>query len=91
MATTRGVVSRVDYGPYNESASGMRIHVDAAVTNGNSGGPALVDGKMIGLAFRQAQNIGYVIPNEEIAAYLDDVKDGRYDGKSRSSTTSSGW
>jgi hypothetical protein len=41
---------------------------------------------MIGLTFGQlgrAENVGYVIPNEEIAAYLEDVKDGRYDGKLR--------
>ena len=40
--------------------------------------------KMIGLAFSMAagaQNIGYVIPNEEIELFLKDVADGRYDGK----------
>src|SRR5450759_5263993 len=50
---------------------------------GNSGGPALVDGKMVGVVFRRVQNAGVVIPNEEIDAFLRDVKDGRYDGKLR--------
>src|SRR4051812_34614075 len=62
----------------------MPLQVDAAVNPGSSGGPALIDGKMVGLTFGQlgqAENVGYVIPNEEIDAYLDDVKDGRYDGK----------
>jgi S1-C subfamily serine protease len=39
---------------------------------------------MIGLAFSGvagANNIGYVIPNEEIELFLSDIADGRYDGK----------
>ena len=86
QASTRGVVSRIDYAAYNDMAEGLRIQIDAAVNPGSSGGPALVDGTMIGLTFGQlgrAENVGYVIPNEEIDAYLDDVRDGRYDGKPR--------
>jgi S1-C subfamily serine protease len=83
MSTTRGTVSRIDYALYNDLVGGLQIQVTAPVEQGNSGGPALVDGKMIGLAFRRLGSIGYIIPNEEIDAYLDDVKDGRYDGKLR--------
>jgi hypothetical protein len=39
---------------------------------------------MIGLAFSRfndAQNIGYIIPNEEIELFLQDIADGHYDGK----------
>ncbi len=39
---------------------------------------------MIGLAFSHlgnAQNIGYIIPNEEIELFLKDIADGHYDGK----------
>ncbi len=39
---------------------------------------------MIGLAFSHlagAQNIGYIIPNEEIEIFLRDVADGKFDGK----------
>jgi len=39
---------------------------------------------MIGLAFSHlgaADNIGYIIPCEEIELFLKDVADGRYDGK----------
>ena len=39
---------------------------------------------MIGLVFSklsQAENIGYIIPMEEIELFLKDVSDGRYDGK----------
>ena len=64
--------------------SGLRIQVDAAINPGNSGGPALVDGKMVGLIFSklsQSDNIGYIIPGEEIEIFLKDVADGKYDGK----------
>ena len=39
---------------------------------------------MIGLAFSRlnsAQNIGYIIPSEEIDLFLQDIADGHYDGK----------
>jgi hypothetical protein len=39
---------------------------------------------MVGLAFagaNGAQNIGYIIPNEEVELFLRDAKDGKYDGK----------
>ena len=70
--------------PTAKGLSGVRIQVDAAINPGNSGGPALVDGKMIGLIFSkltQADNIGYIIPGEEIELFLKDVADGKYDGK----------
>jgi len=81
LAVTRGVVSRIDYAAYNDVTEGLRIQVDAVAGPGSSGGPALVDGKMVGLVFRRAQNAGIVIPNEEIDIFLEDVRDGRYDGK----------
>ena len=62
----------------------MRVQIDAAINPGNSGGPALIDGKMVGLIFSkltQADNIGYIIPSEEIDLFLKDVADGTYDGK----------
>jgi S1-C subfamily serine protease len=83
LAATKGTITRIDYTQYNDLTEGLRIQVDAAINPGNSGGPALVDGKMVGLIFGRAENVGYVIPNEEVDAYLEDVKDGRYDGKPR--------
>ncbi|QEH39014.1 Serine protease Do-like HtrA [Aquisphaera giovannonii] len=84
LSVTKGIVSRIEFVGYNEGASGVRIQVDAPINPGNSGGPALVDGKMIGLIFSkltQADNIGYIIPGEEIELFLRDIKDGHYDGK----------
>lgn len=84
LSITKGIVSRIEFTQYNFPVSGLRIQVDAAINPGNSGGPAIADEKMIGLAFSVlggAQNIGYIIPNEEIELFLADVADGKYDGK----------
>ena len=85
LSITKGIVSRIEFMYYNFPISGLRIQIDAAINPGNSGGPAVAGDKMIGLAFSRAggdsQNIGYIIPNEEIELFLQDIKDGRYDGK----------
>lgn len=84
LSLTKGIVSRIEFVPYNYPAAGLRVQIDAAVNPGNSGGPAIVDGKMVGLAFSYlggTQNIGYIIPSEEIELFLNDIADGHYDGK----------
>jgi hypothetical protein len=84
MSITKGIVSRIEFTGYGEGVSGVRVQVDAAINPGNSGGPALIDGKMVGLIFSkltQSDNIGYIIPSEEIDLFLKDVADGTYDGK----------
>ncbi|WP_020653587.1 S1C family serine protease [Massilia niastensis] len=84
LSTTKGIVSRVEFVNYGAFSSGLRIQIDAPINPGNSGGPVIAGDRMIGLAFSMAtnaQNIGYVIPNEEIELFLRDVADGRYDGK----------
>ncbi len=84
LSITKGIVSRVEFAPYNFPVSGLRIQIDAAINPGNSGGPAVVGDKMIGLTFShlsEAQNIGYIIPSEEVELFLADIADGHYDGK----------
>jgi S1-C subfamily serine protease len=84
LSITKGIVSRIEFVQYNYPVQGLRIQIDAAINPGNSGGPAISGDKMIGLAFStlsDAQNIGYIIPNEEIELFLADIADGHYDGK----------
>jgi S1-C subfamily serine protease len=82
-STTQGIVSRIEYAYFDTGSMGLRIQVDAAINPGNSGGPALVDGKMVGLVWGQAgaENVGYLIANEEVDDFLKDIADGRFDGK----------
>jgi len=85
LSVTEGIVSRIEYGEfYHNRCGGLRIQVDAALNPGNSGGPAVVDDQIVGLVFSKisrADNIGYLIPAEEIEMFLADIQDGTYDAK----------
>jgi len=84
LSITKGIISRIEFIPYSSSIQGLRIQIDAAINPGNSGGPAIVGDEVIGIAFSHlagAQNIGYIIPCDEIELFLNDVADGHYDGK----------
>ena len=84
LSITEGIISRIEVSGYNYGNVGLRIQVDAALNPGNSGGPTISDGKIAGIVYSgipSADNIGYLIPADEIRMFLDDVKDGKYDGK----------
>jgi S1-C subfamily serine protease len=84
LAVTRGAVARIAFGAYYDGTPGLVIQVSAAINPGNSGGPAVVGNQMVGLVFSRlddAENTGYVIPNEEIDYFLANIRDGHYPGK----------
>lgn len=84
LSITEGIISRIEFTRYFDLTPGLRIQIDAALNPGNSGGPALADGKIVGLVFSgipTAENIGYLIPANEIRLFLKDLEDGEYGGK----------
>jgi len=84
LSATIGVVSRVEHHVYAHSGEAfLAVQVDAAVNPGNSGGPALSDGKIVGVVMQvitKSQNIGYLVPVTMVRHFIDDMKDGHYDG-----------
>jgi len=79
LSITKGIVSRIEFSGYNYPVSGLRIQIDAAINPGNSGGPAVAGDAMVGLAFSHlggAENIGYIIPCEEIELFLHNTEHG---------------
>jgi hypothetical protein len=84
LSVTRGIISRVAYGGTMSGVDGLVLQIDAALNPGNSGGPAIVEGRMVGIArsrLSEGENIGYIVPNEEIDLFLADIDDGSYRGK----------
>lgn len=84
LSATIGVVSRVEHSVYAHSGeSFLAVQVDAAVNPGNSGGPALSDGKIVGVVMQvisNSQNIGYIVPINLVEHFIKDMKDGKHDG-----------
>lgn len=80
LSVTQGVISRIGFTNYSHSLKWLlTIQIDAAINDGNSGGPALdINGKLIGVAFQginDADNIGYCIPVRVIQHFLTSVRD----------------
>jgi S1-C subfamily serine protease len=85
ISYTRGVVSRIEVESYVHigNRAFLAVQTDAAINPGNSGGPVIQDGKVVGVAFEGVsglQSTGYFIPTVIIHHFLNDIKDGSYDG-----------
>ena len=84
LSVSEGVVSRIEHNRYVHSREiFLSIQIDAAINPGSSGGPAISDGKVVGVVMQQitkAQSIGYLVPVEVVRHFLKDVEDGQYDG-----------
>jgi S1-C subfamily serine protease len=87
LSITRGVVSRIEHQTYVHSqVSLLAGQIDSAVNAGNSGGPVLAKGRVVGVAMQgndAADNIAYMVPVPVVERFLADVADGHYDGVPR--------
>jgi S1-C subfamily serine protease len=82
ISITEGVVSRIEVQRYTHSERMLlAVTVDAAINEGNSGGPVFnTGGKVVGIAFqtlKDAENIGEMVPTNLIRHFLEGVKKGR--------------
>jgi len=84
LSVTAGVVSRIEHQRYVHSGETfLAIQIDAAVNPGNSGGPAISDGRIVGVVMegiQKAQSISYLVPTVMVRHFLKDLEDGQLDG-----------
>lgn len=87
LSITKGIISRIEYSRYVHSNKKLlSIQIDAAINNGNSGGPALNDKNQIvgiamqGMSKQESEGIGYITPPNMIKYFLKDIEDNNYDG-----------
>jgi len=82
LSITKGIFSRIVYQEYVHSNNyHIAGQIDAAVNPGNSGGPVIVDNKIVGVVMqtlKNTENIGYMIPNPAIEHFLKDIEDGSF-------------
>jgi S1-C subfamily serine protease len=78
VSITEGVVSRIEVQRYEHSQRHLlAVTVDAAINEGNSGGPVFARGKVVGIAFQalpDAENIGEMVPAPIIHRFLAGVR-----------------
>ena len=81
VSITEGVVSRIEVQEYAHSQRyALAVTVDAAINDGNSGGPVVDDDKVVGIAFQTrdgAEAIGEIVPIPMIEHFLGAVRSGR--------------
>jgi len=84
LSVTKGVISRIEHRTYAHSSCYLlAAQIDAAINPGNSGGPAIAGGRVVGVVMQgmpSAENIGYIVPAPVVRHFLEDIRDGRYDG-----------
>ncbi len=78
VSITEGVVSRIEVQRYEHSKRQLlAVTVDAAINDGNSGGPVFNKGKVVGIAFQSmpdAEAIGEMVPAPVIHTFLESVR-----------------
>jgi len=83
LSITEGIVSRIEMSPYAHSQRNLlAVQIDAAINSGNSGGPVVKDGEIVGIAFEamdEAENVGYMIGAPVVKHFLRDINEGVQD------------
>jgi S1-C subfamily serine protease len=84
LSITEGIVSRIEMYPYAHSQRNLlAVQIDAAINSGNSGGPVVKDGQIVGIAFEamdDAENVGYMIGAPVVKHFLRDIEQGVQNG-----------
>ena len=84
LSITKGIVSRIEFAAYGENGLGRPRPGRCRHQSGQQRRPRpdrRQDGRSDLQQAHQADNIGYIIPSEEIDLFLKDIADGTYDGK----------
>ncbi len=84
LSVTEGIVSRIEMNAYTQThRSLLTVQIDAAINEGNSGGPVVRGDQLVGVAFQaldEGQNIGYMIAAPVVHHFLEDMATGTFDG-----------
>lgn len=70
----------------NASITAKFYELSGNLVPGNSGGPVIKDGKIVGMATmsKVGNHVGYAIPSNEVIAYLEKLNIRRYKGSTKS-------
>jgi len=81
LSITKGIVSRVEHQVYSHAGTTLlAAEIDAAINGGNSGGPVIVDGAIVGIIMQASGKIGAMVPVPVIEHFFTDISDGQVDG-----------
>ncbi len=85
LTVEKGSILRFEKSRYSYSGLDFRnvIKINANIQPGNSGGPAIQNGRIVGLAFqisKTGRDVAYLIPIDIIRHFLKDIRDGKYEG-----------
>jgi len=82
LSSSEGITTRFEHQIYLHSSLFLLAgQVDATIDPGDSGGPVVVDGKIVGIIMqRNSERTAFMVPVIIIQHFIKDVADGHYDG-----------
>lgn len=84
ITVAKANIARVEFSSLGYQAPGLWMQIDASPNPGTTGGPAISEGQVVGVALsamRTPQNTGFCIAAHELAAFVADAADGACQGK----------